>query len=112
MVTDAVRRRRRPLAELAAWPGRVVRFMPGESLSDGSARVASGGLFGVGNVPGWDTWVSYRDGALYAWIPKEMEGRAQDAIDANPEECLAWVADGGSASLDSGPSVGGSERGL
>jgi hypothetical protein len=39
--------------------GRVVAFMPDQSLFDGAAKVETEGFFDRNNVPAWDTWICY-----------------------------------------------------
>ena len=84
------RRRQRVLGH-KPHPGRILAYWPGENLADGAARSATAGFFDVNNVPPWDTWLAFVDGALYAWVPAELVDRVQQGIDVNPEECIRWA---------------------
>lgn len=48
-------------------------------------------FFDVDNVPPWDIWVGYTDGALLTWVPTALIEAAQMGIDANPEQCIHWA---------------------
>jgi hypothetical protein len=71
--------------------GRILLFVPDDTLSDGAARYASKGFFDADNVPPWDTWVCYFGRCLMAWVPFELESLANAGINANPEECITWA---------------------
>ena len=71
--------------------GRLLLFVPSETLMDGSAKYSSNGFFDVNNVPPWDTWVSFSDRTLVSWIPPRLLETAQRGIDANPEACINWI---------------------
>ncbi len=70
--------------------GRFLIYFPHENLADGAAQVGSNGFFDVNNVPPWDLWVSFSEGALISWVPLGLIELAQMGIDANPEECIRW----------------------
>ena len=70
--------------------GRLLTYLPHENLADGAADFASGGFFDTNNVPPWDLWVSFSDGALISWVPLGLIEAAHLGIDANPEECICW----------------------
>jgi hypothetical protein len=94
-VEFVVRERRKRLpSPLVAAPGRIVAFQPGETLSDGAADAVTAGFFDLNNTPPWDTWVGFREGTLYAWIPQALEIVVQEAIEVNPEQCLKWATQG------------------
>lgn len=93
-VETLVAARRRLLGPRVVWAGRILVFQPGESLSDGAAQKVSGGFFDIDNTPPWDTWIGFRQGTLYAWIPRALELIVQDAINVNPEQCLKWAVEG------------------
>lgn len=109
-----------PAADLAG--GYLLLFAPDETLSDGAAWVSSGGFFDWDNVPPWDTWVAHIEDTpadpeqintwfrqharkqgitrpplqiayLVCWIPPCLLEAADAGIDANPEECIEWLAD-------------------
>ncbi len=86
--------------------GRCLVFDTEQSLFDGSSSNVSGGFFDVNNAPPWDTWILYRiednnipgkfnswSSYLVTWVPVPMVDIVQDAIDVNPEQCLAWASD-------------------
>jgi hypothetical protein len=75
---------------ISADSGRFLIYFPHENLADGAAQVSSNGFFDVNNVPPWDVWVSFSDGALISWVPLGLIELAQMGIDANPEECIRW----------------------
>lgn len=71
--------------------GRLLVFVPGETLMDGGAKYSSNGFFDVNNVPPWDTWVSFSDRTLVSWVPSVLVETAQRGIDVNPEACISWI---------------------
>jgi hypothetical protein len=71
--------------------GKLLLYAPQENLADGAARYASNGFFDVDNVPPWDTWVAFSQGALLSWVPPLLTGLAQSGIDVNPEGCIRWI---------------------
>lgn len=71
--------------------GRLLLFVPSDTLMDGAAKYSSNGFFDVNNVPPWDTWVSFSDRTLVSWVPPVLIETAQRGIDANPEACIRWV---------------------
>lgn len=84
--------------------GRPLILLPKFNLMDGAAWSASGGFFDELNFPPPATWVTFKESlriestgrdeaALVSWVPKTHEAHAQRGIDANPEECLAWMED-------------------
>lgn len=109
-----------PASDLAG--GRLLLYAPDETLSDGAADVSSGGFFDSDNVPPWDTWVAYiediatdpqhgnpwfleafrRDQEItnepmqlayvVCWVPPCLLEAADAGIDANPEQCIEWLA--------------------
>ena len=64
----------------AQGPHSLLVFDPGGSLSDGAARVASGGSFDDDNIPPWDTWITL------------LLPLAEDTGSVNPEGCLCWAS--------------------
>lgn len=84
--------------------GRLLAYFPDADLTDGAAEMESRGFFDVFNAPPWDTWVAYveedppggdRSYASYlvAWVPPELLELAATGIEANPEQCIAWLGD-------------------
>lgn len=83
--------------------GRLLAYFPDEDLACGAAEAASRGYFDINNVPPWDTWVlmieqpdqprDSRGNCLIAWVPPAFVSRAQQGIEANPEECIGWLDD-------------------
>jgi hypothetical protein len=71
--------------------GKLLLYAPEENLADGAARYASNGFFDNDNVPPWDTWVAFSQGALLSWVPPLLIGLAQSGIDVNPEGCIRWI---------------------
>ncbi len=76
---------------VSASSGRLLAYFPHENLADGAADFSSGGFFDSNNVPPWDLWVSFSDGALISWVPLGLIEVAHMGIDANPEECICWL---------------------
>lgn len=71
--------------------GRLLEFIPSETLMDGAAKYGSNGFFDVNNVPPWDIWVGFSDRTLVSWVPPALTELAQNGIDANPEGCIRWT---------------------
>lgn len=86
--------------------GRIVAYAPDQSLDDGVACVASHGYFDDFNNPGSDAWICYvmqpstaqvrtweapYPSYLLGWLPAWLVPHVENAIDANPEGCLAWA---------------------
>src|SRR5215470_18352450 len=71
--------------------GRLLLFVPSETLFDGAAQQSSNGFFDVNNVPPWDIWVEFVDRTLVCWIPTTLVDAAQMGIDVNPEGCIRWA---------------------
>ena len=97
-VAEVVAKRSRLLGEVspeyessAQTQGRLLLFVPSETLMDGAAKYSSNGFFDVNNVPPWDTWVSFSDRTLVSWVPPVLMETAQRGIDANPEACINWI---------------------
>ena len=83
-----------PLAEdhfVSADSGQLLVYFPHENLADGAADFSSNGFFDCDNVPPWDLWVSFSEGALISWVPIGLIEAAQMGIDANPEQCIQWL---------------------
>lgn len=88
-----------------AWDreGRLMVYYPDADLCDGAAEIMTDGWFDVFNCPPWDTWVGFfRDrrpagdfyaNYLVAWVPGPFVELAARGIDANPEQCIAWLDD-------------------
>jgi len=70
--------------------GRLLLFVPSETLMDGGAKYTSNGFFDVNNVPPWDTWVSFSARTLVSWVPPVLVETARRGIDVNPEACIVW----------------------
>ena len=62
-----------------------------ETVEDGASEAASLGFYDRLDAPPWDTWVSYRDGAVFCCVPNFAISRAQNGIDANPVDCIHWA---------------------
>jgi hypothetical protein len=71
--------------------GRLLLYFPAENLVDGAAELSSNGFFDVNNIPPWDIWIDFSEGALVSWVPEEFVLRASMGVEANPEECICWV---------------------
>lgn len=71
--------------------GRLLLFVPSETLMDCGAKYRSNGFFDVNNVPPWDTWVSFSDRTLVSWVPSVLAETVQMGIDVNPEACINWI---------------------
>ncbi len=70
------------------------------SLSDGASAVASRGFIDQDNIPPWDTWLALMDVrfaadtpkmVLVSWVPRWATELVGEAIEVNPEACLAWA---------------------
>jgi hypothetical protein len=72
--------------------GRLLVFIPEETLSDGAAEFESNCFFDSDNAPPWDTWVAYSDRTLLSWVPAQLIPLVQRGIDVNPEECIHWMS--------------------
>lgn len=70
---------------------RLLIYFPHENPADGAAEVSSNGFYDANNVPPWEIWVSFSDGALISWVPLGLIEVAQMGIDANPENCIRWL---------------------
>jgi hypothetical protein len=62
-----------------------------ETVEDGASEAASLGFYDLPDAPPWDTWVLYRNGAVFCCVPDFAIPRAQDGIDANPVDCIHWA---------------------
>ena len=76
--------------------GRILLFLPQETLFDGAAFESSQGFFDEWNIPPWDTWIwctRLPDGrvVLYSWVPPEFLRLAQQVVSVNPEQCIQWL---------------------
>jgi len=71
--------------------GRLLLFVPSETLMDGAAKYSSNGFFDVNNVPPWDIWVAFSEQTLVSWVPPMLLELAQKGIDVNPEGCIRWA---------------------
>lgn len=83
---------------LPIFGGRILKFFPEMTLSDGSAESESEHFFDVHNQPPWDTWMwleSVRESrtptyAIVCYVPFAFLGAADAGVYSNPESCLAW----------------------
>jgi hypothetical protein len=48
----------------------------------------------IDDIPPWDIWTCFFEQYLVSWIPPQLPDLANDAIDANPEQCILWSPDG------------------
>ena len=82
--------------------GRILLYLPEESLGDGAAESASSGLLDKNNCPPWDTWVTVEEsedlgGAghtsfyLASWIPARWIDAVDSGILANGAKCIEWA---------------------
>ncbi len=110
VVNTVVERRRGALQAENQYPhlkpplsvgGKLLAFVPAQSLWDGASEEETGGFFDTDNTPPWDTWVQFvRDSYqkesndvwyLLSWIPEAFINLAQSGIDVNPEGCIFWA---------------------
>ena len=75
-----------PICELAG--GRLLLFVPAETLDDGAARYSSKGFFDVHNSPPWDTWIGFIDQHVVSWVPPQLIELANAGVEVNPEQCI------------------------
>jgi len=71
--------------------GKLLVYLPMETVSDGAAEASSHRFFDVEDAPPWDTWFWYSKGAILSWVPESLISRAQAGIDANPVDCIHWT---------------------
>ncbi|MGD1955773.1 MAG: hypothetical protein ACFBZ9_11175 [Sphingomonadales bacterium] len=79
--------------------GRLLAFFPDHDLSDGTAEAETNGFFDACNTPPYDTWIAIvaaakgrsHDDFLISWVPGEIIGAVNEAIQINPEECIQWL---------------------
>jgi hypothetical protein len=71
--------------------GRFLLYRPSENLACGAADASSNGFFDTNNVPPWDLWLGFSDGALVSWIPPDLVDVAAMGVFVNPEECIKWA---------------------
>jgi len=71
--------------------GRILVYVPSDSVSDGASRYASNGFFDPDDCPPWDLWLQYRNRILLSWVPEVLFPLAQAGIDANAVECIRWA---------------------
>ena len=71
--------------------GKLLEFIPVETLMDGAAKYSSNGFYDVNNVPPWDTWVCFSEGTLVSWVPPLLLEIAGNGLHANPEGCIRWA---------------------
>jgi len=74
--------------------GDILIVQVDNTVIDGASAVVSNGLIDDYDCPPIDTWFykieSTKGRLLFAWIPHEFVSLANDAIRANPVECLNW----------------------
>jgi hypothetical protein len=80
-----------PACDVDESRGRLLLYVPTESLMDGAAQNSTKGFFDVDNVPPWDLWIDFSDRTLVSWVPSALEEVAQMGIDVNPEGCIRWA---------------------
>jgi hypothetical protein len=98
-VTEVVAKRSQLMGQISAkegsedeTSGRLLLFVPSETLFDGAAQLSSNGFLDVGNVTPWDIWVHFSERTLVSWVPPVLVNAAQMGIDANPEGCIRWAS--------------------
>lgn len=107
-VADICERRHRELirlltVETTAIEGRIlVTTAITESVVDGAASASSSGWFDSNDLPPWDTWFAYarlntrmftEREALFAFVPRAWEDRAERGMKVNPVDCIQWATD-------------------
>ena len=70
--------------------GRLLLYSPSENLACGAVEASSNGFFDANNVPPWDIWVDFSEGALLR-VPPALVDVAQMGIYVNPEGCIRWA---------------------
>lgn len=100
--------------------GKLLIYLPEQSLSDGAAQANTNWFFDADNVPPWDTWlcyvhdidtskanqmrkaqgkidwddyIIYPESFLLVWVPPQMLTLIDVGITANPEHCIFWATD-------------------
>lgn len=77
-------------ATVAGSRGRILRYEPLETVSDGASAASSLGFFDMEDAPPWDIWFLYSAGSIFSWVPEAMIQNAQPGIDAIPVDCIHW----------------------
>lgn len=62
---------------VSADSGRLLVYFPHQNLACGAAEFSSNGFYDCDNVPPWDLWISFSDGALVSWVPLGLIEAAQ-----------------------------------
>ena len=71
--------------------GKLLLYMPLETVSDGAASASSRGFYDMEDAPPWDTWFLYSEGTIFSYVPESLFTLAQAGIDANPVVCIHWA---------------------
>jgi hypothetical protein len=79
-----------PSFAVAQTGGKLLRYEPLETVSDGSSEFLSYGFFDIEDAPPWDTWFQFSKSAIFSWVPEPLVRNAQAGIDANPVDCIRW----------------------
>jgi hypothetical protein len=74
--------------------GKLLLYLPMETVTDGVAEAVSQSFFDGKDAPPWDTWFWYSEGAILSWVPEWLVSRAQAGIDAIIVDCIHWVEPG------------------
>ena len=71
--------------------GKLLIYIPSETVSDGWSEYASNGFFDVNDAPPWDTWFHYSNKELLCWVPSLLVPLVQKGIDGNAVDCIRWT---------------------
>lgn len=102
MLEPAIERRASTLQEFSAYPdvpaadfagGRIVTYLPRDSIADGAAMNGSLGFFNAYDEPSWDLWLHFAEGRLYAWVPADMIDNVAGGIEASAVANIGWASE-------------------
>ena len=71
--------------------GRLLVYVPTETVDDGASQCHSAGFFDLHDAPPVETWVHISDGMLFAWIPEFVSDLANAGVEVNPVESIRWL---------------------
>jgi hypothetical protein len=75
---------------VAQTKGKLLRYEPLETVTDGTSELSSHGFFNSEDAPPWDTWFLSSQDAIFSWVPESLIREAQAGIDANIVNCIYW----------------------
>jgi hypothetical protein len=80
--------------------GRLLVWERDSTIDDGVGEAVTGGYLDESDMPPWDTWIAYVDGAeraparyLVSWVPGPFVTAVAEAVSANAYAALYWLRD-------------------